>query len=426
MPLIASEQSTAIGSLDGFASSLFQQLREASFDGVGITREAYGPSETAAHELIARTASQEGLRVEKDWAQNLIVSLPGKDEREPFIACGSHLDSVPQGGNFDGAAGVVGGLTALVHLKRNGLTPPRTAKLFVIRAEESAWFTKSWLGSHAMFGLLTEQDLNLRRFTNGQTLREAMAATGVDVRRIVRNDCLDPKQVAAFIELHIEQGPYLVEKAQPVAIVTAIKGNVRHARIICHGHSEHSGAVPRAARRDAAFALADLITRLDQEWKRRDEMGEDLVVTFGIISTDPHEHAISRIPGKVSFSLEIRAERAEILDAFYSRFRDECHNIENTRRVRFELDQRIINLPAPMDRRWMEYLTETCKKLDIPHALMPSGAGHDAAVFVRVGIPTAMIFIKNEHGSHNPDEAMQIADFMIGVDVLKEALLAPL
>ena len=139
---------------------------------------------------------------------------------------------------------------------------------------------------------------------------------------------------------------------------------------------------------------------------------------------DPHEHAISRIPGKVSFSLEIRAERAEILDAFYSRFRDECHNIENTRRVRFELDQRIINWPAPMDRRWIEYLTETCKKLDIPHALMPSGAGHDAAVFVRAGIPTAMIFIKNEHGSHNPEEAMQIADFMIGVDVLKEALLA--
>ena len=92
--------------------------------------------------------------------------------------------------------------------------------------------------------------------------------------------------------------------------------------------------------------------------------------------------------------------------------------------MRFELDQRIINWPAPMDRRWIEYLTETCKKLDIPHALMPSGAGHDAAVFVRAGIPTAMIFIKNEHGSHNPEEAMQIADFMIGVDVLKEALLA--
>src|SRR5271166_4592860 len=167
MRLGVPEHRACLGSLQEFASSLFEKLRTSSFDGVGITREAYGPGESLAHDLIAHAALQEGLEVDKDAAKNLIISLPGRDADKPFIACGSHLDSVPQGGNFDGAAGVVGSLTAIVHLKRTGFVPPRTVRVFVFRAEESAWFGKSWLGSSAIFGLLTEQDLNSRRSTNG-------------------------------------------------------------------------------------------------------------------------------------------------------------------------------------------------------------------------------------------------------------------
>jgi len=334
---------------------------------------------------------------------------------------------VPQGGNFDGAAGVVGGLTALVHLKRTGFMPPRTVKLFVFRAEESAWFGKSWLGSNAIFGQLTEQDLNSRRSTNGQTLREAMIATNVDLDRIVEKDCLlDPREIAAFLELHIEQGPVLVEKGLPVGIVTAIKGNIRHARIICRGHSEHSGALPRLMRQDAVFAVADLLVRVDQAWEEFDARGDDLLVTFGIVGTNPADHAISRIPGEVSFSFEIRAELNETLERFYRRFEDESGNVATKRHVCFEIDRRIVNLPAPMDSQWTEYLAGIAKRLDIPYERIPSGGGHDAAVFIHAGIPTAMVFIRNENGSHNPCEAMQIADFMTGVGILKEALSAPL
>jgi N-carbamoyl-L-amino-acid hydrolase len=427
MQLGVREHRASLDSLEEFASSLFEKLRQSSFDGVGITREAYGNGESSAHDLIAHVARQEGLEVDIDAAKNLMISLPGRDADKPFIACGSHLDSVPQGGNFDGAAGVIGALTAVVHLKRTGFVPPRTVKVFVFRAEESAWFGKSWLGSSAMFGLLTDQDLSSRRSTNGQTLREAMIAMGADLDRIIDRDrLLNPAQIAAFLELHIEQGPVMVAKGVPVAIVTAINGNIRHLRIICHGHSEHSGAITRLMRRDAVFAVADLIVRLDCAWKEFDRSGNNLLITCGMLGTNPNDHAISRIPGEVSFSFEIRAERRETLEGFYSRFEAECRAVANERNVRFEIDRRITNLPAPMDTRWVKHLSGICKRLEIPHELLPSGGGHDAAVFVYVGVPTAMVFIRNDNGSHNPREAIRMADFMTATAVLKEALCSPL
>ena len=413
--------------MEGFAASLFERLRQDSFDGVGITRKSYADSETAAHGLIANVARQEGFQVENDAAKNLIVALPGREPEKPFIACGSHLDSVPQGGNFDGAAGVVAGLTVLVHLKRARLVPPRTVKVFAFRAEESAWFGKSWLGSNAMFGRLTESDMGMPRVTNGQKLRDAMLATGVDVSGVSSGKrLLDPARLAAFLELHIEQGPVMVARNLPVAVVTGIYGNIRHMRVVCHGRSEHGGGVPRVMRRDAAFAVAHLIVQLDAAWQEFERGGDNVVVTCGMIETNANDHAISRIPGEASFSLEIRADRNDTLERFYRRFEVECRAVEAERHVRFETDRRIINLAAPMDAHWVRHLSGICTRLGLVHELLPSGAGHDAAVFVHVGVPTAMLFIRNEHGSHNPHEAMQMADFMAATRVLKEALCNPL
>jgi beta-ureidopropionase / N-carbamoyl-L-amino-acid hydrolase len=421
------DKHAGLDAMEGFAASLFERLRRDSFDGVGITRESYAPGETVAHELIADTARQEGLQVGEDAAKNLIIALPGREPEKPFMACGSHLDSVPQGGNFDGAAGVVAGLTVVVDLKRAGLVPPRTVKVFAFRAEESAWFGKSWLGSNAMFGRLTEADLSLPRATNGQTLRDAMRTTGVDLDAICGGKrLLDPAQLAAFLEIHIEQGPVMVARDLPVAVVTGIYGNIRHMRIVCQGRSEHGGGVPRRMRRDAAFAVAHLIVRLDAAWQDFERGGDNVVVTCGMIGTNPDDHAISRIPGEASFSVEIRAERNDTLERFYGRFEAECRALEAERDVRFEFDRRIINMAAPMDERWVKHLSGICTQLNLPHELLPSGAGHDAALFVHAGVPTAMLFIRNEHGSHNPHEAMRMDDFMAATKVLHEALCNPL
>ncbi len=398
-----------------------------SFDGIGITRESFGPGEDAAHEVIAAAATAEGLHVERDGARNLIVTLPGREPAAPFIACGSHLDSVPQGGNYDGAAGVVAGLTAIVHMQRAGIVPQRTVKVMALRGEESAWFGKSWIGARAMLGRLTPADLALKRHATGQTLRACMTAAGVDIPRIERGEpLLSPERIAAYLELHIEQGPVMVERKLPVAVVTGIFGIMRHMRIVCRGKADHAGAVPRSMRKDAVIAAADLVSRLDRRWREIADGGGELRVTFGIFGTQPDKHSLARVPGEVEFSLDARGLPMELVRDYYAFLRREAQAVEAERGVRFEFDQLLESAPAPMNERWMAHLDRICEELGIPHERMPSGAGHDAAVFVHAGIPTAMLFIRNDRGSHNPDEAMDIADFMAGTAVLAEALRNPL
>lgn len=409
------------------AERLFAQLRELSHDGVGITRESFGARETAAQDLIAAAALEHGLAVERDRARNLVVSLPGQDPAAPFIATGSHLDSVPRGGNYDGAAGVVAGLLALIGLRRSDLAPPRSVTLLALRGEESCWFGRSWIGAHALFGLLGPRDLDRGRVDNGRTLRACLEDVGADVAAIERGEALlSPAQVGAFIEVHIEQGPVLDAGGLPLGIVTGIYGNLRHLGIVCHGTAAHAGATPRHLRNDAVVAVADLVMRLDRRWQEWLDAGKHLVVTHGMLGTDPREHAISRVPGEARISLEIRADQDATLHAFHALAREEARAVARERGVRFDFDEAIVNPAAPMDARWMAHLDALSARAGIPHLRMPSGAGHDAAVFAQVGVPTAMLFIRNANGSHNPHEAMTMDDFLSAARVLSDALVTPL
>jgi N-carbamoyl-L-amino-acid hydrolase len=402
---------------------LFAALRAATSDGIGITRESFGSSESLALDIIEKSAKEFGLTTERDAGANLVVTLTGTQPDLPFLACGSHLDSVPQGGNFDGGAGVIAGLAVLAGLKRDGFIPRRTLKLFGLRGEESAWFGKAYVGSSALFGRLTRDDLAASHAVTGRTLADCMRDVGADVGRIAQGKALlNPETVAAWIELHIEQGPVLVARELPVGIVTGIRGNIRHRVVECVGEAGHSGAVPRWLRRDSIFATAELITHLDRHWRTLLERGRDLVVTSGIMSTDNSEHAIARIPGMLRFSFEVRSQSQETLEAFYDVFVSECMSIGEERGVEFKLDRRLQSAPAIMDPVWIERLRAAARNLGLPDEQIPSGAGHDAAVFANAGIPSAMIFVRNENGSHNPHEDMKIADFMAGVAVMRNVL----
>ena len=407
-----------------FCESLFAALREATGDGVGITRESFGAGESLALDIIENAATGAGLASERDAGGNLVVTLSGSEPELECLACGSHLDSVPQGGNYDGGAGVIAGLAILAGLKRSGFRPRRTLKLFGLRGEESAWFGKAYMGSSALFGRLTPDDLASKHAVTGRPLAECMRDIGADVDRIARGEpLLDKSSIAAWIELHIEQGPVLLARDLPIGIVTGIRGNVRHRSVECIGEAGHSGAVPRWLRRDAVFATAELITDLDRHWRTLLERGRDLVVTSGMIGTDSAEHAIARIPGNVKFSFEARSQSTETLEAFHGLFVSECRRIGDERGVEFKLDRRLQSAPATMDPQWVERLRSAARKLGLPDEPIPSGAGHDAAVFAQAGIPSAMIFIRNENGSHNPREDMRIADFMLGVAVMRNALV---
>jgi beta-ureidopropionase / N-carbamoyl-L-amino-acid hydrolase len=402
---------------------LFDQLRDATSDGVGISRESYGSAESVALDIVDAAARAHGLATERDAAANLVVTLPGRDTALPFLACGSHLDSVPQGGNYDGAAGVVAGLMALAGLKADAVVPARTIKLYALRGEESAWFGRAYIGSSALFGKLSPDDLGMPHVVTGRPLIDCMRDAGAAVDRIARGEkLLDPAQVAGWLELHIEQGPVLVARKLPVAVVTGIRGNVRHRTIECLGEAGHSGAIPRWLRHDAVFATAQLISRLDRHWRTLLERGRDLVVTSGIIGTDPAEHALARIPGRLRFSFEARSQSTETLEAFYDLFRSECAGIAEERGVAFTFDRRLDSAPARMDDAWIARLRATLRAMGLPDEPIPSGAGHDAAVFANAGIPSAMIFVRNEHGSHNPKEAMAMDDFLSGAELMRRVL----
>ncbi|MDB5803418.1 MAG: amidase [Betaproteobacteria bacterium] len=421
--MLTRTQTMDVSGLRDLAVRMFDEVRKLSFDGVGVTRESYGRGETAAADFLRDLAQAEGLKVETDRAANLVFSLPEDSGEAPAVWSGSHLDSVPQGGNFDGLAGIVAGLLCLIARKRGGALQGPPLKVIGFRGEESAWFGKAYMGSGSLFGKVSPEDLELKQRNSGLTLAESMRGVGADVEAIrARTPLLDKSRVSAYLELHIEQGPVMVARELPLGVVSGIRGNVRHNRITCIGEAGHSGAVPRWLRHDAMFAVADLIMRLDDHWRALLERGIDLVVTTGVVSTDAAEHSISRIPGLVSLSFEARSKSIDTLEGFYELMRTECKAIGRDRGVRFEFDRRLLSEPATMDARICEVLAQACKERASPYEIIPSGAGHDASLFANAGIPSGMIFIRNRNGSHNPDEAMEIDDFMRGVQVLSDAV----
>ena len=404
------------------AEHLFQEIREATFDGVGITRQSYGRGETIALHILADYATQQGLYCQFDAGANLIIALP-EEPRGKTILIGSHLDSVPQGGNFDGLAGVVAGLLILLHMKELPAAQQKPIRVLALRGEESAWFGKAYMGSLALLGKLSTDDLQLTSRETQQTLHQAMRALNIAVGNIENGTPLmDLSNVSAYLELHIEQGPLMVARQWPIAAVSGIRGNIRHNRIVCKGETGHSGAVPRWMRKDAVLACAELLSHLDEHWRVLQQMGMDLVMTCGIFSTNPSSHALSVIPGEVNFSFEVRSQNEATLEQFYQLMQNECQDIAHSRGVEFIFDRKLYTPPALMHQDWVRKISDACMKLGVDSEIMASGAGHDAAVFANAGVPSGMIFIRNEHGSHNPHEAMNMEDFFLGVQALNLAI----
>ncbi|MPS30124.1 MAG: hydantoinase/carbamoylase family amidase [Alcaligenaceae bacterium] len=406
------------------ATALFAQLRRDSHDGAGITRDAYGPGEQRAHDEAVRIARTLDLEIARDAALNLYLTLPGRDRLAPRVMTGSHLDSVPAGGNYDGAAGVVAGLAVLAGWRAAGFVPPADVTVMAVRAEESTWFPYSYLGSKAAFGLVDRDALQLRRADTGRTLAEHLAECGGDPAAF-GGAWLDPARIARFVELHIEQGPVLVDEALPVGIVTGIRGSLRYrdARIL--GSYAHSGAVPRTGRRDAVRAAALLVAAIDDDWEQLEAQGRDLVVTFGKFSTNPARHAFSKVAGEVDLCVDVRSQDHAVLDEVDALLEAHARRLAQATGTRIELGPRTGSEPALMDAGIQQALDAAAARHRIAARRMASGAGHDAAVFAQRGVPTGMVFVRNDHGSHNPDEHMDMDDFALGTRLLADVLAAP-
>jgi N-carbamoyl-L-amino-acid hydrolase len=410
----------------GLAERLFDELRRRTGTNRGITRTSYGLGEQIAHDMVRREARKLGLEVTTDPGCNLYMTMKGR-EPGPAVFIGSHLDSVPMGGNFDGAAGVLLGLSVLSGYVNAGIRPPRDITVMAIRAEESTWFGASYIGSRAAFGLLTSKELDqVKRSSDQISLGAAIDAAGGDTAFLrSAKPYLDPANIAWFIEPHIEQGPVLIERDIPLGIVTGIRGSFRYRDAKCVGVYAHSGATPREYRSDAVRAAATLVVELDKAWTQVCNEGADLVVTFGQFATDASEAAFSKIAGRINFSLDIRSQEAQTLERMQAIVLGAVERIEQDHHVRFELGRVTDSKSARMDEDIIRSFANLAREHGTEAITMACGAGHDAAIFAGAGVPTGMIFIRNANGSHNPDEQMEIADFAEAARLISALCLDP-
>ena len=387
---------------------VFPLINALSEPGPGWTRPSYSDLESAAHAIIEAEALVLGLDVTRDAAGNLFARMAGHDRKATALYIGSHLDTVSQGGAYDGQAGVIGALAILAALRAAAITPPTDIILIVTRAEESVWFPVSYAGGRAALGLLSEEDFAAPRADTGRSLADHMAEQGYDpvaVRAAI------PPAPARFVELHIEQGPILFEAGEAYAVVTAVRGGLRYRAAEVHGVWAHSGAAPRVGRADAVVALAELIVAMTALWDRMLADGADLTVTFGKVDAASPAHAMAKVAGHAGFCLDMRSDDPATLDAADAALRIEITRIEAANPgVRFDLGKQTRSSPAHLSEEMAAWVhTGAALRGDTPRRML-SGGGHDAAAFSVAGWDSVMVFIRNWDGSHCPEEGMDLAD----------------
>ncbi len=409
----AAQIAAAVAGRRALAEQLFDTLVDLSRDPEGgVTRAPYSPEETSVHKRFGEIAESLGLTVTRDAMANTYMTLPGRDPAAKKILTGSHLDSVKQGGNFDGAAGVVAGLVACAALKDLGMQPRCDFSVMGVRAEESAWFGVSYIGSRGALGLLPDGALNAKRVDNGLTLTEGIRAAGGDPDAVAaRKKTFEPADLQCFLELHIEQGPLLDRDGLPVGIGTGIPGNFRFpdARII--GEYGHVGLL-KDWRHDAVTAGSEFVIAMDALWAEWEKAGKPMACTIGEFCTNPELHAMTKVPGELRFTLDVRAYDPKHLEELEAKTLAIISDIEKRRGVRFELGKTARAAVGPMAPEISDGFETIARQLAIPHRRIGSPASHDSAAFAAAGVPTAMIFVRNANGSHNPAEGMTIDDFM--------------
>lgn len=416
----------AVQAQRALAQELFDQLRRDGIDEPGVSRDPYGAGEQRGHATVTKVARAMDLEIENDVAANLYMTMPGRDRAAPRVILGSHLDSVPHGGNFDGAAGVVSGLVAVAAMKALGVTPSCDVTVMGIRAEESVWFQVSYIGSRGALATLPDGALDVRRIDTGRTLREHMIECGGDpdaVERRVRH--LDPATLRAYLELHIEQAPSLVAAGKPVAICTGIPGNFRYPAARIEGRNDHVG-LPRRFRHDAAMAGAEFAVAMDAMWADYDARGIPMACTIGKFHTDTAAHGMTIVPGTFNFSLDVRAYDEAVLAELDAKTDAIIAGIEQRRGVRFHRGTKARAAVGPVDPAIRATLTRGAAALGLQTLDIGSPASHDGASFAECGVPMGMIFVRNENGSHNPHEAMEIDDFLDGAAVMTHWLMTEL
>ncbi|HTU68747.1 MAG TPA: M20 family metallo-hydrolase [Candidatus Baltobacteraceae bacterium] len=380
----------------------------------GIDRALLTPPERAARALVASWARASGFAVMQDRVSNLFARREGGRTGRKPILIGSHLDTVPTGGAYDGAYGVVAALCALELLDARGIRTAHPLEAVAWAGEEGSRFPLGALGSSVFAGLSDEAAVMTMIGDDGVAFADALASPEGGLLDDV--PIREERDVAAYLELHVEQGPVLDELGLSLGIVTAIAAQ-RRLRATVVGRSGHAGTVPMSLRSDALCAAADLVLAFESAAR---ETG-DAVATVGRMIVEPNGTNV--IPNRVTFSLDLRSPDERRLDAIESYLNDAIARVQAQRSVRVEIEAFERRSATAMTPALREAIARAIDALGERHADLPSGAGHDAMSLGKI-VPAAMIFVPSIGGSsHVAEERTAERDLLLGVEALAGAIV---
>ena len=378
--------------------------------GGGVTRVAWSPELFAAYDWVGERMRELGLEVEIDTAGNLI----GRWETGTGtpVAVGSHLDTVPGGGRFDGALGVIAAVHAVRRLQEEGFEPDRPLWVVAFMDEEGTRFNAALFGSRAFTGE-DVGDVGDRVDADGVTLRDAMAAAGFDIDRV--DTAARVGDIGAYLELHIEQGPVLEAEDIEIGVVTSIVG-LRGYRVRLRGQANHAGTTPMHLRRDAFAGAARVALALRDHARSR----EGVTANVGKISVEPGGANV--VPGVADFTIDVRAATAEGLAELERVVEETVTRIAAEESLELDLEPTFALEPLELDPGLVDAVERAARTEGASARRLPSGAGHDAMLVGR-HVPAAMIFVPSRSGiSHSPAEYSDAGHVELGMRVLAATL----
>ncbi|MCI9422275.1 MAG: Zn-dependent hydrolase [Dorea sp.] len=381
-----------------------------------FTRMAFSPEDVKGRKLFTSWAQKLGMTCRIDEAGNLICRMAGQDDSLPAILMGSHLDTVPDGGKYDGVLGCVGGLEVCETFKEEGYVPKHPIEVIVFTDEEGFRFGKGLTGSSGICGQnpeVSDSELDIYGEERGKVM-QSYGITSANMLKAAK----DPESVHCFIELHVEQGARLYKTHTSVGVVSSIAG-VNRYDVTVTGEANHAGSTAMADRKDALVAAAGFINKIPEVTT---EYGNEFTVaTVGTIKVTPH--SVNVIPGTCTFSLEIRDQDAKVMTLIEQKLQASLGDICKKYGVSYTFVPTSFHEPAPMSKWVKGSIEQAVKELGIDYSVIPSGAFHDSLIMTSV-FPTGMIFVPSEKGiSHSRYEFTEDGDIENGCNVLLKTVL---
>lgn len=381
----------------------------------GISRLSYSAAWREAVDYVGSLMEEAGMTVASDAVGNLIGTLPGSDSALPYLLVGSHLDTVPEGGSLDGALGIVAALECIRAWRRSGFRPARTVRVIATVEEEGTLFGIGCLGSRFITGELTKEKLCALEDKHGKKFPAYLADRGMDHAALAHR-LIDPADIYAFLELHVEQGSELHLSGQPCAIVTDIVG-IDRCWITVAGEANHAGTTRMDRRKDALVAAAALVGEV---YRRAGGSAGACVATVGRLHVEPG--ATNVIPGKVELTVETRAAADAVMEKAYADIAAFLPVLEKQYGVAATITQRRFAPAAGMSGRMIAALAAAAATVRVAAGKMPSWAGHDAKILATV-TDCGMLFVPSVDGiSHSPAEATRWPDVASGILVFEQAM----